>query len=61
MQELREIDQVAYIRFASIYHSFEDLQAFQDIIKIIEKDLTPEMMKTQLKLIEDESVNRKKK
>ena len=61
MQELREIDQVAYIRFASVYHSFEDLQAFQDIIKIIEKDLTPEMMKTQLKLIEDESINRKKK
>ena len=29
MQELREIDQVAYIRFASVYHSFEDLQAFQ--------------------------------
>ena len=40
MQELREIDQVAYIRFASVYHSFEDLQAFQDIINIIEKDLT---------------------
>ena len=61
MQELREIDQVAYIRFASVYHSFEDLQAFQDIIKIIEKDLTPEMMKTQLKLIEDEKINQKKK
>ena len=61
MQELREIDQVAYIRFASVYHSFEDLQAFQDIIEIIEKDLTPEMMKTQLKLIEDEKINQKKK
>ena len=61
MQELREIDQVAYIRFASVYHSFEDLQAFQDIIKIIEKDLTPEMIKTQLKLIDDEtSINKKK-
>ena len=54
MQELRELDQVAYIRFASVYHSFEDLQAFQDIISIIEKDLTPEMIKTQLKLIDDE-------
>ena len=53
MQELRELDQVAYIRFASVYHSFEDLQAFQDIISIIEKDLTPEMIKTQLKLIDD--------
>ena len=60
MQELREIDQVAYIRFASVYHSFEDLQAFQDIINIIEKDLTPEMIKTQLKLIDDDIENKKK-
>ena len=60
MQELRELDQVAYIRFASVYHSFEDLQAFQDIISIIEKDLTPEMIKTQLKLIDDEKINNKK-
>ena len=61
MQELKDLDQVAYIRFASVYHSFEDLQAFQDIINIIEKDLTPEMKKTQLKLIDDDSVNNKKK
>tara|TARA_B110000261_G_scaffold793_1_gene753 strand:+ start:370 stop:885 length:516 start_codon:yes stop_codon:yes gene_type:complete len=59
MQELKDLDQVAYIRFASVYHSFEDLQAFQDIINIIEKDLTPEMKKTQLKLIDDDSVNNK--
>lgn len=61
MQELREIDQVAYIRFASVYHSFDDLKAFQDIIEIIEKDLTPEMLKTQLKLIDDEKSFNKKK
>ena len=61
MQELRELDQVAYIRFASVYHSFEDLQAFQDIINIIEKDLTPEMIKTQLKLIDEENTINKKK
>ena len=61
MQELRELDQVAYIRFASVYHSFDDLQAFQDIINIIEKDLTPEMIKTQLKLIDEEyTINKKK-
>ena len=61
MQELRELDQVAYIRFASVYHSFEYLQAFQDIINIIEKDLTPEMIKTQLKLIDEENTVNKKK
>ena len=26
MQKLREIDQIAYIRFASVYESFEDLE-----------------------------------
>ncbi len=61
MHELREIDQVAYIRFASVYHSFEDINAFQDIVKIIEKDLTPEMIKTQLKLINDDVSNNNKK
>ena len=53
MQELRKLDQVAYIRFASVYYSFEDLQAFQDVIETVEKDLTPEMNKAQMKLIEE--------
>ena len=38
MQELRELDQVAYIRFASVYHSFEDqhrLRQFDKTIKNI--------------------------
>jgi transcriptional repressor NrdR len=26
MEMLRGIDQIAYIRFASVYHSFEDLE-----------------------------------
>ena len=53
MQELRKLDQVAYIRFASVYYSFEDLQAFQDVIETVEKDLSPEMNKAQMKLIEE--------
>ena len=53
MQELRKLDQVAYIRFASVYYSFEDLQAFLDVIETVEKDLTPEMNKAQMKLIEE--------
>ncbi len=28
MAELRELDQVAYVRFASVYRSFEDIQEF---------------------------------
>ncbi|MCS6810636.1 MAG: transcriptional regulator NrdR [Tepidimonas sp.] len=32
MQELRELDQVAYVRFASVYRSFEDVDAFRTLI-----------------------------
>ncbi|QMU60782.1 MAG: transcriptional regulator NrdR [Gammaproteobacteria bacterium] len=55
MQELRSLDQVAYVRFASVYMSFEDVQAFKDIIDRVENDLTPEMLKSQLSLIADDA------
>ena len=54
MQELRSLDQVAYVRFASVYRSFEDVQAFRDLIERLENDLTPEMLRSQLSLIGDE-------
>ena len=33
MRELREIDPVAYVRFASVYRRFEDIGAFVDEIR----------------------------
>ncbi len=30
MDELKELDQVAYVRFASVYRSFEDVNAFRE-------------------------------
>ena len=30
MSALRKLDKVAYIRFASVYRSFTDLDAFQE-------------------------------
>ncbi len=32
MQQLKQLDTVAYIRFASVYKSFEDLQSFSEEI-----------------------------
>jgi transcriptional repressor NrdR len=29
MRQLRELDAVAYVRFASVYRSFEDISEFQ--------------------------------
>ncbi len=37
MRELHRLDQVAYIRFASVYKSFEGIDDFQDAIKEVQK------------------------
>lgn len=36
MDELRNIDQVAYVRFASVYRSFQDIKEFRDEISRLE-------------------------
>ena len=36
MEELRKLDKVGYIRFASVYRSFQDVADFRDAIKEIE-------------------------
>jgi transcriptional repressor NrdR len=36
MDELRKLDKVAYIRFASVYRSFQDIADFRDAIKEVE-------------------------
>lgn len=33
MRELKRLDKVAYIRFASVYRSFEDLESFESALK----------------------------
>lgn len=37
MKELSRLDDVAYIRFASVYKSFQDVDDFQDAIKEVRK------------------------
>lgn len=54
MHELRALDQVAYVRFASVYRSFEDVQAFQEEIERLENEPTAEEKKDQISLLPDE-------
>ncbi|MBX3636667.1 MAG: transcriptional regulator NrdR [Rubrivivax sp.] len=35
MRELKRIDKVAYVRFASVYREFEDVNAFRQLIRDI--------------------------
>jgi transcriptional repressor NrdR len=38
MEELKSLDEVAYIRFASVYRQFQDIEAFKDEIdKLMKK------------------------
>jgi len=37
MKELRDLDKVAYIRFASVYRNFEDVDEFSNAIKEVQK------------------------
>ena len=39
MMELKALDQVAYVRFASVYRRFEDVQAFREEVERLERDL----------------------
>jgi len=38
MDELQELDHVAYVRFASVYKSFEDISEFREVIDALESD-----------------------
>jgi transcriptional repressor NrdR len=52
MEALRGLDQVAYVRFASVYRRFEDVQAFREEIEKLEREL-PGLEKVQLPLLQD--------
>jgi transcriptional repressor NrdR len=35
MEELRNLDEVAYVRFASVYRQFRDINEFMDVLKTL--------------------------
>ncbi|CAG4885221.1 transcriptional repressor of nrd genes [Georgfuchsia toluolica] len=40
MRELKRLDKIAYIRFASVYRNFEDVNEFSDAIREVKKPRT---------------------
>ena len=42
MERLKKVDEVAYIRFASVYRKFTDVTHFMDFIKEFEKMINKE-------------------
>ena len=53
MDELRHLDHVAYVRFASIYRSFEDVNAFKEEIEKLESEPTPELREHQVDFLDE--------
>jgi transcriptional repressor NrdR len=60
MDELRQLDQVAYVRFASVYRRFEDVRAFREEIERLELQPSPEALRKQLDLLGDEAKDTKR-
>ncbi len=40
MDELRRLDEVAYVRFASVYRSFQDVNAFREEIERLQRSVS---------------------
>ena len=38
MKELHRLDQVAYVRFASVYREFKDIDQFMDELKVLDRE-----------------------
>ncbi len=51
MDELKRLDHVAYVRFASVYRSFEDVNAFREEIEKLEAQPSPDVQKRQMPLL----------
>ena len=41
MRELKKLDKVAYVRFASVYRNFEDVDEFSELIREVSHSLPP--------------------
>ncbi len=60
MEELRELDEVAYVRFASVYRRFQDITEFEEEIKRLQRISETAASREQMSLL-PELLGKKKK
>src|SRR6201984_2114413 len=48
LQKLREIDEVAYLRYASVYQRFQDVDEFVDAIHTLGRRIKPNVLQREL-------------
>lgn len=53
MEEMRALDDVAYVRFASVYRSFQDVDEFQEEIQKLQEISDADARREQMSLLPD--------
>ena len=61
MRELSKLDQVAYVRFASVYKRFEDIQEFRDVIESLEREALADDSGRQISLLDSSLRDKRRK
>ena len=57
MERLKGLDRVAYIRFASVYRDFRDIESFrEEIDALLEPRQAPSVPSNQLSFLEDDTI-----
>jgi transcriptional repressor NrdR len=59
MEELRHLDEVAYVRFASVYRSFQDVEAFREEVERLRHRRRREASADQLSLLPGAATDKK--
>ena len=55
MKELREIDEIAFVRYASVYRRFQDIEEFEKEIETLRDTQTEADAKSQISIFPDEN------
>ena len=55
MEELRHLDEVAYVRYASVYHRFHDVDSFRDELEQLDKRRRSDPAAGQMSLLPSQS------
>jgi transcriptional repressor NrdR len=61
MDRLRAIDRVAYMRFASVYRDFADIESFKQEVEALQDALEREVPSPQLPLIPEDPPARRRR
>ena len=54
IEELREIDEIAFVRYASVYRRFQDVEEFEKEIESLRDATSMEKKRTQISIFQDE-------